>query len=189
MILAELPNSLAIAVISNTWRVERLFNNVPLPTCFIIQLYNHPQLYTFRPIVPVRLYKHIMAVGSFPAITVNPARYTGHLWKRSTLLLDSTNIHVCIYRWRVGDQARLTRSASRCGLGVLQHNNECLCRSQNAHCLYGRGQNGRAQESEPDRGCLRPTGAPRSFGMVTPAISISDRVVRVRMCTPSNSFP
>jgi len=162
MILAELPNSLAIAVISNTWRVERLFNNVPLPTCFIIQLYNHPQLYTFRPIVPVRLYKHIMAVGSIPAITVNPARYTGHLWKRSTLLLDSTNIHVCIYRWRVGDQARLTRSASRCGLGVLQHNNECLCRSQNAHCLIGHVRSGSKRSGSGKRAGSRLAEANRS---------------------------
>jgi hypothetical protein len=75
MILAELPNSLAIAVISDTWRVERLFNNIPLPTCFIILLYNLLQLNTFRLVVPTRLYKYIMAVGSFPAITVNHARY------------------------------------------------------------------------------------------------------------------
>src|SRR5215467_12472013 len=68
MILAELPNSLAIAVISDTWRVERLFNNVPLLTCFIIHLYNHPQLYTFRPVVPIRLYNRIMAVFSFCGI-------------------------------------------------------------------------------------------------------------------------
>jgi hypothetical protein len=42
IILAELPNLLAIAVISDTWRVERLFNNVPLLTLFIIHSYNHP---------------------------------------------------------------------------------------------------------------------------------------------------
>ena len=60
MILAELPNSLAIAVISETWRVERLFDNVSLLTCVIIQMYNHPQLYTFRLVIPIRLYKCIM---------------------------------------------------------------------------------------------------------------------------------
>ena len=42
IILAELPNSLAIAVISDMWRVERLFNFVPLLPLFIIHLYNHP---------------------------------------------------------------------------------------------------------------------------------------------------
>src|SRR5215831_1364786 len=36
-----------------------------------------------------------------------------------------------------------------------------LCRSQSAHCLYGRGQSDQDQESEPDRGPLRPTGVPR----------------------------
>jgi hypothetical protein len=36
IILAELPNLLAIAVTSDTWRVERLFNNVSLLTCFMI---------------------------------------------------------------------------------------------------------------------------------------------------------
>ena len=41
IILAELPNSLSIAVISDTCRVERLFNFVPLPPLFIIHLYNH----------------------------------------------------------------------------------------------------------------------------------------------------
>jgi len=47
-------------VVSDTWRVERRFNSVPLLACFIIQLYNHPQLYTFRLVVPVGLYSHIM---------------------------------------------------------------------------------------------------------------------------------
>ena len=42
IILAELPNSLAIAVTSDTCRVERLFNFAPLRTLFIIHLYNHP---------------------------------------------------------------------------------------------------------------------------------------------------
>jgi hypothetical protein len=70
MILAELPNSVAIAVASDTWRVERRFNSVPLLACFIIQLYNHPQLYTFRPIVPIRLYKRIIAVFSFCGMIV-----------------------------------------------------------------------------------------------------------------------
>ncbi|MGC1931731.1 MAG: hypothetical protein WA667_22405 [Candidatus Nitrosopolaris sp.] len=37
IILAELPNSLAIAVTSDTWRVERLVN---LESLFIIHLYN-----------------------------------------------------------------------------------------------------------------------------------------------------
>jgi hypothetical protein len=62
MILAELPNSLAIAVTSDMWRVERLFNNIPLLTCLIIHSYNHPQLYTLRLVVPVRLYNRIMEV-------------------------------------------------------------------------------------------------------------------------------
>ena len=41
MILAELPNSFAIAIISDTWRVECLFN-FELLLHFIIHLYNHP---------------------------------------------------------------------------------------------------------------------------------------------------
>ena len=41
MILAELPNSVAIAVISDTWRVERLFN-FELLLLSIIHAYNHP---------------------------------------------------------------------------------------------------------------------------------------------------
>ena len=41
MILAELPNSFAIVVTSDIWRVERLFN-LGLPLIFIIPLYNHP---------------------------------------------------------------------------------------------------------------------------------------------------
>jgi hypothetical protein len=60
-----LCNRAAIAVISDTWRVERLFNNAPLLTCFIIHLYNHPQLYTFRLVVPVRLYKCILNFPEF----------------------------------------------------------------------------------------------------------------------------
>jgi hypothetical protein len=40
IILAELPNSPAIAVISDTWRVDRLFNFGFL-TLFIIHLYNN----------------------------------------------------------------------------------------------------------------------------------------------------
>jgi hypothetical protein len=71
MILAELPNSLAIAVTSDTWRVERLLNNVPLLACFIIQLYNRPQLYTFRLIVPIRLYKRIIAVFGFSGMIIH----------------------------------------------------------------------------------------------------------------------
>src|SRR5262249_131355 len=54
IILAELPNSLAIALLSDTCRVERLFNFVPLLPLFILYLYNHPLLYSFRQIVPVR---------------------------------------------------------------------------------------------------------------------------------------
>jgi hypothetical protein len=41
IIFAELPNSVAIAVASDTWRVERLFN-FGLLSLFIIHLYNHP---------------------------------------------------------------------------------------------------------------------------------------------------
>jgi hypothetical protein len=48
IILAELPYSLAIAVTSDTRRVELLFGFI-----FIIHLYNHPQLYTFRLVIPV----------------------------------------------------------------------------------------------------------------------------------------
>jgi hypothetical protein len=62
MILAELSNSLANAVMSDMWRVERLFNNVSLLTCFIIHSYNHPHLYTFRLVVPAREYDDWLAV-------------------------------------------------------------------------------------------------------------------------------
>jgi hypothetical protein len=41
IILGELPNLLAIAVTSDTWRGERLFK-FALLTLFIIHLYNHP---------------------------------------------------------------------------------------------------------------------------------------------------
>jgi hypothetical protein len=44
IILAELPNSVAIAVTSDIWRVERRLNFVPLITRFIIDLYNHAKL-------------------------------------------------------------------------------------------------------------------------------------------------
>ena len=50
---------------------------------------------------------------------------------------------------RADGLAHLTWSASPCELRVLQHSSECLCRSQNAHCLYGRGQSGQDQESGP----------------------------------------
>jgi hypothetical protein len=42
MIFAELPNPLAIAVTSDTWRVELLFDFGVLLRLFIIHLYNHP---------------------------------------------------------------------------------------------------------------------------------------------------
>jgi len=56
MILAELPNSVAIVVISDTWRVERLFNLGLLSTefslyiCIIIVSYilSGPSLYIER---------------------------------------------------------------------------------------------------------------------------------------------
>ena len=42
MIFVELPNSLAIAVTSDTWRIELLFDFGLLLRLFIIHLYNHP---------------------------------------------------------------------------------------------------------------------------------------------------
>ena len=78
----------------------------------------------------------------------------------------------------------LTRYEFRCGLGVLQHNSECLRQSQNVRCLYGLGQIVRIRKRAGSRlpeANRSTTVAP--FGMVTPAILISVRVVRVRKCT------
>jgi hypothetical protein len=47
------------------------FQFCPLPSLFIIHLYNHPKLYTFRLVVRVRLYKRIAAVFSFCGMIIH----------------------------------------------------------------------------------------------------------------------